>query len=206
MMVLNRTNPDTPFYSGSSSLSKNGLYDTSAGRTVYLFIDLKTAGETTFPVVIDALQPLRDAGYLTNYNNGTITKGPITVIGTGNTPLDQIQGISPRDYFYDANLALLSTDQINVTAAESPIASAQFSKYIGPITGTGLNDTQLGLVREHLAYAQSKGIQGRYWATPAWPISTRNTVWRTLMTEGVGLLNADALSEAAGFGGANGFW
>ena len=206
MMVLNRTNPDTEFYSGSSSTSKNGLYDTASSQTVALFIDLKTPGETTFPVVIDTLQPLRDAGYLTTFNGTGVTMGAITVIGTGNTPLDQVQGVSPRDYFYDANLALLSTDLTNITAAVSPIASAQFSKYIGEINGTELNQTQLDTLREHLSYAESKGIMGRYWDTPAWPISTRNAVWRTLITEGVGLLNADDLPEAAGYGGVNGFW
>ena len=206
MFVLNRTNPETAFYSGSASSTKNGLYDTAGGQTVALFIDLKTPGETTFPVVIDALQPLRDAGYLTTFNGSGVTTGPITIIGTGNTPLDQVEGVSPRDYFYDANLALLSTDLTNVTATVSPIASAQFSKYIGEINGTELNQTQLDTLRQHVSYAESKGIMGRYWDTPAWPISTRNAVWRTLVTEGVGLLNADDLPEAAGYGGVNGFW
>ncbi len=206
MSVLNRTNPETAFYSGSSSTTKNGLYDTASGQTVALFIDLKTPGATTFPVVIDALQPLRDAGYLTTFNGTAVTNGPITVIGTGNTPLDQVEGVSPRDYFYDANLALLSTELTNITAEVSPIASAQFSKYIGAINGSDFNQTQLQTLREHISYAESKGIMGRYWDTPAWPISTRNAVWRTLITEGVGLLNADDLPEAAGFGGVNGFW
>ena len=206
LFVLNRTNPETPFYSGSASSTKNGLYDTAAGQTVALFIDLKTPGETTFPAVIDALQPLRSAGYLTTFNGTTVTTGPITVIGTGNTPLNQVENVSPRDYFYDANLALLSTELTNITAAVSPIASAQFSRFIGEIEGTEFNQTQLDTVRAHISYAASKGIMGRYWDTPAWPISTRNAVWTTLVAEGVGLLNADALPEAAGFGGVNGFW
>jgi hypothetical protein len=204
LSVLSRTNPKTTFT--ASSTSKNGLYDASSGQTVYLFIDLKTPGNITFPAVIDALQPLRDAGYLTTFNGTGITRGPITVIGTGNTPLNQVQGVSPRDYFYDANLAFLSTDLTNITATVSPIASAQFSRFIGAVNGTELNSTQLATLRQHISYARSKGIMGRYWDTPAWPISTRNGVWRTLITEGVGLLNADALPEAAGYGGINGFW
>lgn len=46
----------------------------------------------------------------------------------------------------------------------------------------------------------------RYWDQPAWPIATRNTIWATLVQEGVGLVNTDDLAEAAGFGGINGYW
>lgn len=201
LTVLNRTNPSTPFTSAFSSSTPNGLFDTSSSQTLYLFIDLKTPGSTTFPAVISALAPLREAGYLTTFNGTSVNEGPITIIGTGSTPLDQVQGVSPRDYFYDANLAFLSTTLSNITADVSPIASAQFSRFIGEIDGTEFNSTQLETLREHVSYAASKGIVGRYWDTPAWPVSTRNAVWRTLITEGVGLLNADELGDAAGFVG-----
>jgi hypothetical protein len=73
----------------------------SSGQTLYLWIDVKTDGATTFPYAVKALEPLRAAGYLTTVSaNGTITPGPVTVIGTGNTPLNQVQGVNPRDYFW----------------------------------------------------------------------------------------------------------
>ena len=201
--VLQRENPTTRFV---TSPTRNGVFDTSSGQTLYLFIDLKTNGTTTWPAVVQALQPLRDAKYLTTWNGTAITPGPVTVIGTGNTPLNLIAPLSQRDYFFDANLALLNSSQANITSSISPIASTQFSRYIGEIEGTALNDTQLATLRSHLRVAASKGIVGRYWDTPAFPISTRNSVWKTLIEEGVGLLNADDLPEAAGFGGINGYW
>jgi len=201
--TLHRENPTTQFV---SKATKNGVYDTSSGTTLFLFVDLKTDGPTTWPVVISQLQPLRDAGYLTTFNGTGITPGPVTVIGTGNTPLDQVQPVQNRDYFFDANLALLSTTQSNITAFVSPVASTQFSKYFGTINGTTFNDTQIATLSQHLAVANEKGILGRYWDTPAWPIATRNAVWSTLIEAGVGLLNADDLPEAAGYGGVNGYW
>ena len=201
--TLQRENPKSRFV---SSATKNGVFDGYSGQTLYLFVDIKTAGNITFPAAVDALQPLRDAGYLTTFNGTGITPGPVTVIGTGNTPLDQVQGVSPRDYFYDANLAMLGTTLTNITSDVSPIASAQFSRFIGSINGTIFNDTQIALVRQHLQIAKSRGIAGRYWDTPAWPISTRNAVWTTLVEQGVGLLNADDVAEAAGFGGIAGYW
>lgn len=201
--TLRRENPSSPFV---TSPTRNGVYDTDAGQTLYLFVDVKTEGEATWPAVVAALQPLRDAAYLTTWDGTAITQGPVTVIGTGNTPLDQVQPVQQRDYFFDANLALLSSSQSTITAEVSPIASTQFSKYFGTINGTTFNDTQLAILSEHLAAARSKGIMPRYWDTPAWPISTRNAVWTTLIEAGVGLLNADDLVEAAGFGGINGYW
>ncbi|EXJ91832.1 hypothetical protein A1O3_00382 [Capronia epimyces CBS 606.96] len=201
--VVKRENPASPFV---SSPTRNGVFDTSSGQTLYLFVDVKTDGPTAWPVVVKALQPLRDANYLTTWNGTHITPGPVTVIGTGNTPLDQVQPVQQRDYFFDANLALLDDVQANITASVSPIASTQFSRYIGDINGTTFNDTQLAIVRSHLAEANKRGILARYWDTPAWPISTRNAVWTTLIEQGVGLLNADDLTEAAGFGGVAGYW
>lgn len=178
--------------------TKNGVFDTDSAQTLYLFVDVKTDGPSTFPAVVSALEPLRAGGWLTTYN-GTITPGAVTVIGTGNTPLNQVQGVSPRDYFFDANVALLSTSQSNITADVSPIASTQFSRYVGTINGTEFNSTQLEIVEGHLSVAKSRGIGGRYWDTPAWPDSTRNAVWTELTRQGVALLNADDLLGAAGF-------
>ena len=47
--------------------------------------------------------------------------------------------------------------------------------------------------------AHGKGIMARYWNQPAYPIGTRNAVWRILWDEGVDLLNVDDLAAAAAF-------
>jgi hypothetical protein len=201
--TLNRENPQSAFI---TSPTKNGVFDTSSGQTLALFIDVKTDGETTWPAVVSALEPLRSAGYLTIFNGTGVTDGPVTVIGTGNTPLDQIAPLKQRDYFFDAGLHLLSSTQANITAAISPVASTDFGAQIGAINGTTFNATQLATIRSQIAVAKSRGILARYWDTPAWPISTRNAVWETLLLEGVGLLNADDLPAAAGFGAYYGKW
>ncbi|OCT52648.1 Altered inheritance of mitochondria protein 6 [Cladophialophora carrionii] len=201
--TLKRQNPSSAFV---TSPTKNGVYDTSSGQTLLLFIDLKTNGTTTWPAVVAALQPLRSAGYLTTFNGTGVTVGPVTVIGTGNTPLDQIAPVQQRDYFFDAQLHLLNSTQSNITAAISPVASTAFSAQIGAVNGTTFNSTQLATLRSQIALAKSKGILPRYWDTPGWPISTRNAVWGTLLQEGVGLLNADDLPAAAGFGAYYGLW
>lgn len=202
--TINRQNPTTQFV--SSSQTKNGVYDTSSGQTLYLWIDLKTDGATTWPAVLSALAPLKDAGYLTTTNGTTVTTGAVTAIGTGNTPKnyfvpqDPATASNPRFTFYDAQLSTLNSSAgVNITSLITPIASAQFSAQFGQVITEGLNSTQLTTLRSQISYAKSLGIGARYWDQPGWPFGTRNALWRILLEEGVALLNVDDLEGAANF-------
>lgn len=194
--AVRRENPPSPFIKGPT---RNGVYDTSSGQTLYLFVDVKTNGLATWPYVVRALEPLRNASYLTTYNGSAVTPGPVTVIGTGNTPLSLVQPLAKRDYFYDAPIPLLNSTFSNITASVSPIASTDFAVQFGDVRGETFNATQLALLRSQVAVAHRKGIMVRYWDQPGWPVGTRNAVWRTLWSEGVDLLNVDDLEGAANF-------
>jgi len=182
-----------------SSKSNNGVFDTSSSQTLYLFIDLKTPGLETWPAVLSALEPLRKEGYLSTYDGTTFTSKPVTVIGTGNTPLSLVQSAVPRDAFYDAPLPLLNSTFSNITANDSPIASTDFAASFGDVRSQQLNDTQLETLHAQLKAAHDKGIKARYWNQPAFPIGTRNAVWKILWNQGVDLINVDDLEGAAGF-------
>jgi hypothetical protein len=195
LSVLRSLNPNTSFV---SSQTRNGVYDTSSGQTLYLWIDLKTDGAKTFPYVVKALQPLRDAGYLTSYDGESVSSRPVTVIGTGNTPLNLVQGVQPRDYFWDGPIATLNTTYSNITSEVSPIASGDFEAVFGEVRNTTLGESQLEKLRGQVQVAHSKGIKVRYWDLPGWPVGTRNAVWRTLWDNGVDLINVDDLEAAAG--------
>ncbi|KAI1323874.1 hypothetical protein F5Y16DRAFT_382515 [Xylariaceae sp. FL0255] len=194
--VLHSQNPDSIFLTAPT---KNGVYDTDGGQTLYLFVDVKTDGTTTWPYVVKALQPLRSAGYLTTFNGTGVTTGPVTVVGTGNTPLNQVQGVSPRDYFWDAPLPTLGSTFSNITSTVSVIASTDFVPQFGDVRNQAFNDTQLALLRQQIATAHEKGIMVRYWDQPGWPVGTRNAIWRTLWDEGADLINVDDLEGAANF-------
>jgi hypothetical protein len=207
LSVLRAQNPNSTFLTAPTN---NGVYDTSSGQTLYLFVDVKTDGETTFPYVVKALEPLRQAGYLTYYNGTAVTSGPVTVIGTGNTPLNQVQGVNatpenPRDYFYDAPIPTLGTTFSNITADVSPIASTDFAVQFGTVTNQTFNASQLSLLESQVATAHSKGIKLRYWDQPGWPIGTRNAIWRILWDAGVDILNVDDLEGISNFWRGDGF-
>ncbi|KAH5267410.1 hypothetical protein HBI70_131630 [Parastagonospora nodorum] len=54
-------------------------------------------------------------------------------------------------------------------------------------------------VREQVGAAHERGVMARYWNQPAWPVGTRNAIWRTLWDEGVDLLNVDDLKGCSEF-------
>ena len=196
LSVLQAQNPNTSFV---SSPTHNGVYDTVGTQTLYLFVDVKTDGPTTWPYVVKALQPLRAGGWLTTVDGNTTTNGAVTVIGTGNTPLNLVQGVSPRDYFYDAPIPTLNSTFSNITAVVSPIASTDFAVQFGTVTNQTFSASQLALLRAQVATAHAKGIKVRYWDQPGWPVGTRNAIWRQLWDEGVDLLNVDDLEAASNY-------
>lgn len=196
LCILKGQNPDSRFVTAQT---KNGVFDTANSQTIYLFVDVKTPGNTTWPYVVKALQPLRDAGYLTAYNGTGITPGAVTVIGTGNTPLDQVQPVNNRDYFWDGPLATLNSTFSNITKEVSPIASVSFKSQFGEVRQQQMNSTQTTLLQEQIAVAHNKGMLVRYWDQPGWPVGTRNFIWRTLWNAGADLLNVDDLEGIENF-------
>jgi hypothetical protein len=183
--------------------NSSGVYDTDSSQTLYLFVDVKTSGDDTWPVVLQALSPLKSANYLTTTDGEAISPGPVTVIGTGNIPLSYFQPndpastSNPRFAFYDGPLATLN--QTNITNLIRPITSTDFAAVFGNVMAEGLNSTQTAILQAQLAVANQRGILARYWDQPGWPIGTRNAIWRILWEASVGLLNVDDLIGAAGF-------
>ena len=203
------TSNDTSSSSVSDSL--NGVFDTNHKTPLVLLIDMKTDGPSTFPVVLEHLEPFRSRGWLTYFNGSAVIPGLITVVGTGNTPFDLLTANSTyRDMFYDAPLSELWGDSppppINdyeqlllgtqYTAENSYYASVSFQEEIGTLWHGMLTPQQVLKIRGQVRGAEERGLKARYWDTPGWPVGSRDHVWDVLMTEGVGSLNVDDLEAA----------
>ncbi|KGO58033.1 Nucleic acid-binding, OB-fold [Penicillium expansum] len=110
--ILERQNPTTKFTQGGDSPA-HGVFDTDPAQSLILLIDFKTAGPATWHAVMKQLAPLRDRGYLTHFNGVDLIQGPVTVVGTGNTPFNVVTANTTyRDIFFDAPLdKLVDADQ-----------------------------------------------------------------------------------------------
>lgn len=205
--ILERANPTTNFYNGSSDNGIwRGVFDTAPNQTLTLLVDVKSDGGATWNEVIAQLEPLRQRDWLTYTSNGTVHPRPITVVGTGNTPFAQLvaSNTTYRDYFFDAPLGKLDDNSSSSSAGAPPYdaqnsyyASVSFSSVIGQVWMGQLNGDQLARIRTQVAQAHAVGLKARYWDLPAWPVQTRNMVWDVLVQEGVDMLNVDDVKTAA---------
>lgn len=199
--ILELQNPRSPFVPQET---RHGVFDAAVDQPLFLWVDVKTDGVNTWPHVVRALEPLRSRDYLSTLTPTGLRQGPVTVIGTGNTPLELVAPVSSRDYFLDG--PLLSLEAQDITKEISPIASAQLSDAVGEVGSSGLNATQVGRVKQLVDDARQLGIGVRFWDLPGWPPSQRNTVWKQLYEAGVYLINADDLKAVAALGGVGAEW
>ncbi|KAL8724705.1 MAG: hypothetical protein Q9166_007793 [cf. Caloplaca sp. 2 TL-2023] len=210
LTILN--NQNSPSNSSSTAASTDqlaGVFDTSTSTSLTLLIDLKTSSESTFPLVLSALQPLLKANYLTTWTSERgLTPGPITVVGTGLTNFTSEilspQNSNPRIIFFDAFLPALSSLTLpnngnDYNKNNSYYASVSFDAEIGkPFLGF-MTPAQVRKVRRQIEAAKQRGLVSRYWDTPAWPVGLKMGVWDVLSREGVGILSVDDLVGVRGF-------
>ncbi|KAJ5811609.1 hypothetical protein N7474_007910 [Penicillium riverlandense] len=139
--ILEHQNPVNRFQSRVGRRPLNGVFDTDPSQTLILLVDFKTDGAATWRAVVKELAPLRERGYLTHFNGHEVVSGPITVVGTGNTPFDLVMANSSyRDIFFDAPLDKLVDDNGNsnsTSSAQSP--SDTFMTRRSPDNGQGMS-------------------------------------------------------------------
>ena len=186
----------------ASSSGINGVWDTHPSRGIVLLTDLKTEGFSTLEAVQAQLDSFRQKGWLTYWNGTTVVPGPITHVGTGNTPFEAVLNSSYsnstyRDVFFDAPLDDLS-EIYNIS--NSYYTSASLTGVLGgmsKIPRNGLSKKQMMFLQGQVGKAADLGLVSRYWDIPAWPVSRRINIWHQLEELGIGMLNADAIDEAA---------
>jgi hypothetical protein len=198
MMILENQNRYTQFKGSNETNSPIGVFDTNVNTTLVLLIDFKSNGMELWPHVVDALEPFRRKGWLTHWNNAEnkVTLGPISVVGTGNTPFEAVTANATyRDIFFDAPLNDIFNPIYNNT--NSYYASAKMSKAIGTRWFGRFSSKQLYAIKEQIDAAAEKGLTSRYWGIVGWPISWRDHTWNVLVDNGVGMLNVDDLISAS---------
>lgn len=184
----------------------HGVFDSSPKTSLALLIDIKTDGISAWPTLQQQIEPLRSKGWLTYHNGTTLFPGPVTVVGTGNTPFSLILNDTTnkindtdnairRDFFFDAPLDNLSSSIYN--ASNSYYASVSLRKAVGRTWFGTLSARQSKIIEAQTRLATRFGLKARYWDTQAWPVGWRSRVWDALIGRGVSMLNADDVVAAS---------
>ncbi|KAM3083171.1 Altered inheritance of mitochondria protein 6 [Clarireedia jacksonii] len=175
---------------------KIGVYDEKPEQSLHLAIDFKsvTCGHDGIPILLNLLEPFRQANFLTYYDQRTETihPGPLTVVGTGDS--DFALTTNPAngriEIFKDTRFFDFLPEQ---NPTNSLYCSAKLLKSVGWFTVKGgLSKKQVAAVRRECKAVRDRGLIPRYWGTPddeGW--------WKLLVESGVFCLNADDLERGA---------
>ena len=110
--ILTHQNPpaasrtDTALTSSTTSGAPiNEIFENNPIASLTLLLDVKSNGAIILPVILQQLEPLVSRGYLTHFNSLAVIPGPITVVGSGNTPFNlPTSNTTYGDIFFDAHL------------------------------------------------------------------------------------------------------
>jgi hypothetical protein len=206
----------------NTSNQTKGVFDTAPSQPLVLLVDIKNKPGLSFVALSKHLEPFRVRNYLTYHNGSALVPGRITVVTTGSTPYASILAQPPtkRDIFFDAPLDALtppiptsppsegiplsseshhgktsqSFQDYNTTT--SLYASASLRHVLGSLLPFFFpwspTSRQLDRIRSATRAAHARGLQVRWWDTPAWPRS-QSWLWEFLEGEGADVLNVDDL-------------
>lgn len=208
LYVLNRLNDNVQGEGRSAQEIGEfvGIFNANPNTTLVLLLDFKHSSSETniWTMVQEHLQPLRNKGYLTHWDeveNRRIIR-PVTIVATGEASFDTVSSSKTnqhKDIFFDAPLQSLQPGPRRApplyTQANSYYASVALPAAVGRVRFS-LSSGQLQTIVKQVDAAKEHGLLSRYWSTPSWPVKARSTVWEQLIREGVGVLNVDELWTA----------
>jgi hypothetical protein len=160
------------------------------GPRFWLLVDIKTAGEPTYTALHEVLARYRDM--LSTTTDGKHQPGAVTVVISGNRPIEFIKSQTTRYAGVDGRLADLKSD---APAHFMPMISDNWTLHFtwrgdGGVIPFG----QLERLQSIVEQAHDRGRLVRFWATPETP-----TLWRDLKNAGVDLINTDKLATLREF-------
>lgn len=168
-------------------VKKNGGRVYPKGPTLTLLIDIKSKGAETYAALDKLLA--KHADMLSQTTGGKYEERAVTIIISGDRPIEKIKASELRYCGIDGRLSDLESD----TAADlMPLISDNWTnhfKYRGQ--GEMLAEEKKKLA-EIVAKAHAKGRRLRFWATPESP-----ALWKELKAAGVDLIGTDQLEKLA---------
>jgi hypothetical protein len=159
------------------------------GPNVTLLIDIKSDGAATYAALEKLLAKYRDI--LSQTKDGMHEERAVTVIISGNRPLEAIKASKPRYVGIDGRLSdLKSKDPADLMPLISDNWRSHF-KYRGQ---GAMSTEEKDKLADIVAKTHARGRRLRFWATPESP-----ELWKELKLAGVDLIGTDELEKLAAF-------
>ncbi|MAT72943.1 MAG: hypothetical protein CMJ58_25965 [Planctomycetaceae bacterium] len=155
----------------------------------WLFIDFKTDGAACYAVLREQLAEYTDI--LTRIEGDKVRPGAVTVVISGDRPIDAIRADRVRHVGVDGRLSDLDSD---APPHLMPVISDAWFSHFKWIGKGEMPADQRDKLRNIVAKAHERGRTVRFWATPE-----SEPLWAELRAAGVDLLNTDQLARLAEF-------
>lgn len=159
------------------------------GPTVTLLVDIKTNGRAAYAAIAELLAKYDSIISVTK--DGEHTEKAVTVVVSGDRPIQQIEESEPRRAGIDGRLSDLDSDK---SADLLPLISDKWTTHFR-YRGVGtMSDEERKKLHDIVAQVHSKGRRIRFWATPG-----NSAVWQELKAADVDLIGTDDLGKLSEF-------
>lgn len=157
---------------------------------VILLVDIKEKGAETYEILKKELEPYRK--YLSHFRNSRVTKSAITVILSGDRPINVLAAEHDRYAFIDGRPQDPQDKPYSPNLV--PLISASWSDFF-KYRGTGKMDSkEQARLDEIVGLAHRNHQIVRFWATPE-----NESMWTFLCDNGVDLIGSDLQEKLAEF-------
>jgi hypothetical protein len=168
----------------------NGTVYPDKKKPLILLIDLKAQGEETFRVLRELLGSY--ASFLTRIENRTVVRGAVTIVISGDRPVERIASAEPRLAFVDGRLSDLENGRADPKLY--PMISDRWGAHF-TWQGTGeVSAKERDKLRNLVEQTRANGSVLRFWGLP----DTRAS-WELLWEHGVDIIGTDQPGDLARF-------
>lgn len=155
---------------------------------IILLVDIKTSAEPTYALLKKVLEPYHSM--LTHFRHGKIQKKAITIILSGNRPIEQLRKESDRYVFIDGRIPDISHRE---PSSLFPLISDNWNRYFSWRGKGAISTNEYNKLRELVDSCHQQGKMIRFWGMPADPVQSV-PYWNLFRKVGVDLIGCDCPS------------
>ncbi len=158
------------------------------GSEVILFFDIKDDGLRTYKLLHEILEDYSEI--ITSYKSGEKYTKAISVIVSGNRPLEYMKNQELRYAGYDGRIPDLDS---GLSSLLMPLVSDNWNNHFKWKGNGEMPQLEKQKLSDIVSKAKKNGYMLRFWATPDRSGVERENVWNELRTAGVDLIGTDDL-------------
>ena len=157
---------------------------------IILLVDFKNDGLESYKLLHQILEDFKEL--LTTYRLGKKEVGAVSVIVSGNRPFEYMQNQKLRYAGYDGRISELDAE---IPSSLMPLVSDNWNMHFKWRGEGRIPDNEKEKLTRIANQAHKNGYLLRFWSTPDYPKTERDSVWKELKNAGVDLIGSDDLKE-----------